>query len=134
MSNQSAFFDLPLRTELITSACRLRCAWCEHCRERELPPESTERLRARPPLSKAHGYRLKGGETFALDNLDEWTAWARRDGRSMVSLEGPAATLASIALWPEVLNTSLVYEYSGPDAPPTGGGAVEDYRAGHLGA
>ncbi len=95
MSNHAAFFDLPLRTELITSACRMRCAWCEHCRERELPPESTERLRTRPPLSKAHGYRLKGGETFALDNLAEWTAWARRDGRSMVSLEGPAATLAS---------------------------------------
>ncbi len=41
MSNHTAFFDLPLRTELITSACRMRCAWCEHCRERELPPEST---------------------------------------------------------------------------------------------
>ena len=25
--------------------------------------------------------------------------------------------MAEIALWPQVLNTSLVYEYSGPDAP-----------------
>lgn len=60
------------------------------------------------------------------------------DGRLVMVLEdaevdgvvhGAAATLASIALWPEVLNTSLVYEYSGPDAPPVGGAAVEDYRA-----
>lgn len=60
------------------------------------------------------------------------------DGRLVLVLEdaevdgvvhGAAATLASIAMWAEVLNTSLVYEYSGPDAPPAGGGAVEDYRA-----
>ncbi|MBL0086595.1 MAG: chaperone NapD [Ideonella sp.] len=30
-----------------------------------------------------------------------------------------AATMAEIAMWPEVLNTSLVYEYPGPDAPST---------------
>ncbi len=45
------------------------------------------------------------------------------------SVHSAAATLAAIALWPEVLGTSLVYEYSGPDAPPAGAGAVEDYRA-----
>jgi len=28
-----------------------------------------------------------------------------------------AAVMGEIATWPEVLNTSLVYEYSGPDAP-----------------
>ena len=28
-----------------------------------------------------------------------------------------AATLGAIATWPEVLNVSLVYEYSGPDSP-----------------
>lgn len=28
-----------------------------------------------------------------------------------------AATLGAIALWPQVLNTSLVYEYSGPESP-----------------
>lgn len=33
--------------------------------------------------------------------------------------DAPAAgaLLASIATWPEVLGTSLVYEYSGPDSP-----------------
>lgn len=60
------------------------------------------------------------------------------DGRLVMVLEdaevdgvvhSAAATLAAIALWPEVLNTSLVYEYSGPDAPPAGSGTVEDYRA-----
>ncbi len=60
------------------------------------------------------------------------------DGRLVMVLEdaevegvvhSAAATLAAIALWPEVLGTSLVYEYSGPDAPPAGSGAVEDYRA-----
>ncbi|MFT3954662.1 MAG: chaperone NapD [Piscinibacter sp.] len=60
------------------------------------------------------------------------------DGRLVMVLEdaeldgvvhSAAATLAAIALWPEVLNTSLVYEYSGPDAPPAGSGVVEDYRA-----
>lgn len=95
MSTSGAFFDLPLRTELVTSACRLRCAWCEHCRERELPPESTERLRAEAPPAAALAYRLKGGETFLLDTLDRWTQWARRDGRSRVCLEGPAASLAA---------------------------------------
>ncbi len=40
-----------------------------------------------------------------------------------------AAALAAIALWPGVLNTSLVYEYSGPDAPAASGAAVNDYRA-----
>lgn len=60
------------------------------------------------------------------------------DGRLVLVLEdgivdgtphSAAATLAAIALWPEVLNTSLVYEYSGPDAPPPGDAAVDDYRA-----
>jgi nitrate reductase NapD len=58
------------------------------------------------------------------------------DGRLVLVLEDAevdgtlhtaAATLAAIALWPEVLNTSLVYEYSGPDVLPAG--AVHDYRA-----
>lgn len=60
------------------------------------------------------------------------------DGRLVLVLEdaevdgvvhAAAATLAAIALWPDVLNTSLVYEYSGPDAPPAGSGSVNDYRA-----
>ena len=47
------------------------------------------------------------------------------------TLQGAGATLAAIAAFPEVLNTSLVYEYSG-DEPAD---AVTDYRAwrGSLG-
>lgn len=72
--------------------------------------------------------------TAALSGVD--LAANPGDGRLVLVLEdaevdgtlhSAAATLAAIALWPEVLNTSLVYEYSGPDAPPAG--AVEDYRA-----
>lgn len=40
-----------------------------------------------------------------------------------------AATLGAIAVWPEVLGTSLVYEYSGPDAPAPEGTDGIDYRA-----
>jgi nitrate reductase NapD len=45
------------------------------------------------------------------------------DGRLVIILEDAADTtaaqsMAAIALLPKVLNTSLVYEYSGPDAMP----------------
>lgn len=45
------------------------------------------------------------------------------DGRLVVVLEDTdqataAQTMARMALIPEVLNTSLVYEYSGPDVAP----------------
>lgn len=58
------------------------------------------------------------------------------DGRLVLVLEdavqggvahAAAATLAAVATWPEVLNTSLVYEYSGPDAPPVGNSGVREY-------
>lgn len=44
------------------------------------------------------------------------------DGRLVLVMEdcaevSAAAQLGAMALWPEVLGTSLVYEYSGPDAP-----------------
>lgn len=44
------------------------------------------------------------------------------DGRIVIVIEDTATTAAAallgeIATWPAVLNTSLVYEYSGPDAP-----------------
>lgn len=47
---------------------------------------------------------------------------AAADGRWVVLIEdsadaSAAATMARVALLPQVLNTSLVYEYSGPDAP-----------------
>ena len=45
------------------------------------------------------------------------------DGRLVLVIEdaaerSAAATLGALALWPEVLSSSLVYEYSGDDAPP----------------
>jgi nitrate reductase NapAB chaperone NapD len=50
---------------------------------------------------------------------------AEHDGQPVAA----AATLAQIALWPEVLGTSLVYEYSGPDSPAPAGAEGTDYRA-----
>ena len=57
---------------------------------------------------------------------------ARSDGRLVIVIEdaaasSAAATLGAIALWPRVLNTALVYEYSGPDSPPPEG-EVKSYR------
>lgn len=53
------------------------------------------------------------------------------DGRLVLVIEDAAqpaaATLAAVALWPDVLNVSLVFEYSGPDAPAPD--TVTDYRA-----
>lgn len=58
------------------------------------------------------------------------------DGRLVVVLEDlPEATataaqhLAAITAWPEVLSTSLVYEYSGPDAPAPAGSEDTNYRS-----
>lgn len=45
------------------------------------------------------------------------------------ALTSAAATLTAIASWPEVLSTSLVYEYSGPDAPPLVTDDMSDFRA-----
>jgi nitrate reductase NapAB chaperone NapD len=55
------------------------------------------------------------------------------DGRLIIVIEdaagrSAASTLAEIALMADVLNTSLVYEYSGADASSSEGG-VEDYGA-----
>ena len=46
------------------------------------------------------------------------------------AVQEAAATLEQIAQWRSVLNTSLVYEYSGPDVPATapGVGAYRDWR------
>lgn len=60
------------------------------------------------------------------------------DGRMVAVIEdvltdgqalSAAATLAQVSQWPEVLGTSLVYEYSGPDAPAPEGAEGMDYRA-----
>ena len=63
------------------------------------------RLTARPGLDLA----LNPGDGRLVLVLED----AERDG----TVHSAAATLAEIALWPEVLGTSLVYEYSGPDSP-----------------
>lgn len=69
------------------------------------------------------------GVDVALNPGDGRLVMVIEDAEREGVVHAAAATLAAIALWPEVLNTSLVYEYSGPDAPPAGSGAVEDYRA-----
>ena len=43
------------------------------------------------------------------------------------AVQEAANTLEQIAQWRGVLNTSLVYEYSGPDVPTTAA-CVSDYR------
>jgi nitrate reductase NapAB chaperone NapD len=67
----------------------------------------------------------------ALPGVDVADTRAAPDGRLVLVIEdsaeaSAAATLGAIATWPEVLNTSLVYEYSGPDSPAPD--AVESYR------
>lgn len=60
------------------------------------------------------------------------------DGRLVVVIEdtevaqgqrGAAAQLAAISGWPEVLSASLVYEYSGPDAPAPADAQGVDFTA-----
>lgn len=67
------------------------------------------------------------GTEVALDPGDGRLVLVIEDAERDGQLHAAAATLASIALLPQVLNTSLVYEYSGPDAPAPAG--VHDYRA-----
>lgn len=58
------------------------------------------------------------------------------DGRLVVVIEdtaetSAAATLGDIATWQPVLNTALVYEYSGPDSPaPDDVQSYRDWRRG----
>lgn len=69
-----------------------------------------------------------------LPGVDVAETAAAADGRLVVVIEdsattSAAATLGAVALWPEVLNTSLVYEYSGPDSPaPDDVDAYTDWR------
>ncbi|MBL8459132.1 MAG: chaperone NapD [Zoogloea sp.] len=74
-------------------------------------------VRCQPQLTGGVAERLRaepGAELAERADAD--------DGRLVLLLEdapgrSAAAAMAAIALWPEVLNTSLVYEYSGPDSP-----------------
>lgn len=69
-----------------------------------------------------------------LPGVDVAETAAAADGRLVLVIEdsattSAAATLGAIALWPEVLNTSLVYEYSGPESPaPDDVEAYTDWR------
>ena len=71
-----------------------------------------------------------------LPGVDVADLAAAADGRLVIVIEdsadtSAAATLGAIALWPEVLNTSLVYEYSGPDSPaPDSVEGYVDWRRG----
>ncbi len=69
------------------------------------------------------------GVDVALNPGDGRVVLVLEDVQAEGQVHTAAATLAAIALWPQVLNTSLVYEYSGPDAPLVYQGQVEDYRA-----
>lgn len=87
-------------------------------------------VRSHPTTVAAIDQRLRG-----LSGVDVADRAGATDGRLVIVIEdsahsSAAATLGAIALWPEVLNTSLVYEYSGPDSPPPdGGGGFADWRS-----
>ncbi|MFO1327326.1 MAG: chaperone NapD [Rubrivivax sp.] len=74
-------------------------------------------VRCRPEVAEAVARRL-----VTLPGVELARSEAPNDGRWVLVIEdapgrSAAAQLAEIALWPEVLGTSLVYEYSGPDSP-----------------
>ena len=86
-------------------------------------------VRSRPEAVASIEARLR-----ACPGVDVADLAAAADGRLVIVIEdhaasSAAATLGAIALWPEVLNTSLVYEYSGPDAPAaTEAGGFQAWR------
>lgn len=74
-------------------------------------------VRTHPAVVAGIEQRLRG-----LPGVDVADTAAAPDGRLVLVIEDSAeataaATLGAIATWSEVLNTSLVYEYSGPDSP-----------------
>lgn len=73
-------------------------------------------LRTRPEQAQALMQRLTGQPGVDVTHNPG-------DGRLVLVIEdaaerSAAATLGELALWPEVMASSLVYEYSGEDAPP----------------
>ena len=86
-------------------------------------------VRTRPDGLPALEQRLR-----ALPGVDVADRADAADGRVVVVIEdtadGPAAaTMGAIALWPEVMNTSLVWEYSGPESPaPDAVAGYADWR------
>lgn len=89
-------------------------------------------------IVRSHPQALPGIEERlrALPGVEVADLAAAADGRLVIVIEdgagtSAAATLGAIALWPEVLNTSLVYEYSGPDSPaPDSVDGYRDWRRG----
>lgn len=86
-------------------------------------------LRARPEDRLDVGARASAlpGVTLGADPGDGRLVLVIEDGDAP-GAPTAAATLAALATWAEVLNVSLVYEYSGPDSPAPEA-AVTDYRA-----
>jgi len=104
-----------------------------------LPPSTRETLvsslgaivRVRPEHLADVAPRLAAqpGVDLALDPGDGRLVIVIEDAQVGDTVHAAAATLATVATWPEVLSTSLVYEYSGPDAPPPDNAAGAEYRA-----
>ena len=91
-------------------------------------------VRARPLHLSALCERLGGmaGVEVALNPGDGRLVLVLEDApadSAAPALASAAATLTQIARWPELLDTSLVYEYSGPDAPAPAAAAQGDYRS-----
>jgi len=88
-------------------------------------------LRAAPQHRNAVNARLSGlpGVDVVSDPGDgRWVLVIEDTGEGDTTA---AATLGAIALWPDVLNTALVYEYSGPDSPaPDDTVDYRDWRRG----
>lgn len=86
-------------------------------------------IRVRPEHRSTVASRLRPlpGVDLALDPGDGRLVLVIEDSEVDRVVHQAATTLDHIAQWAEVLNTSLVYEYSGPDAPAVEGG-VRDYR------
>lgn len=88
-------------------------------------------VRSRPEAMASIEARLR-----ACPGVDVADLAAAADGRLVIVIEDTdrstaAATLGAIALWPDVLNTALVYEYSGPDSPaPDDTVDYRDWRRG----
>lgn len=74
-------------------------------------------LRVRPEAAAAMAARL-----VELPGVEVGEAPSPADGRLVIVIEdagghSAAETLGTLARWPDVLATSLAYEYSGPDSP-----------------
>lgn len=69
------------------------------------------------------------GVDISLNPGDGRLVLVMEDVEQADGVHSAAATLTDIAMWPNVLSTSLVYEYSGPDAPPLIAENISEFRA-----